>query len=82
MQKKKQKGNAAPMGGARPEALHNFFFNRLDTSMSNSFFKSGQIYMKDAEFAETNAKSIFQFYFSSFGHFCDFISPIFDEFSR
>ena len=46
-------------------------------------FKSFQIYVKDLESAESKEKSNFSFsnfYFSSYGHFCDVITPIFDEF--
>ena len=32
--------------------------------------RSGQIYMKDAECAESEANFLSYFYFSSYGHFC------------
>ena len=41
--------------------------------------------MKDAESAESKENKIsnfFDFYFSSYGHFCDVITPIFEEFLR
>ena len=47
------------------------------------FFKSVQI--KDAKCAESKEKSnlrFFYFYFSSYGHFCDVIIPIFDNNSK
>ena len=41
--------------------------------------KVDQIYKKDPQSAESKEKSNFRFlFFSSYGHFCDVIIPIFD----
>ena len=52
-----------------------FLFNILLRNAKQNrwifFFKSAQIYMRDAECSETNEKSYFSnFYFPSYRHFC------------
>ena len=50
-----------------------FFFYIFSIFEPNFFFRSVQIYIKEAECAETNGKSIFrffQFFFLSYGNFC------------
>ena len=53
---------AAPLGGVGDEAAYqNIFFSKMDTMFFHKKkFKSGHIYMKDAECAKTNKKSIFR----------------------
>ena len=49
--------------GVEGEAPHQFFFccQMDEIFFDKHFFESGHIYMKDAEYTETNEKSFFQF---------------------
>ena len=42
----------------------------ISTHHKKKSFKSGQIYRKDVQWAETIEKSIFRFYFFNYGWFC------------
>ena len=50
--------------------------------MQISPHRTGQIFMKDAECAETKETFFSDFYISSYGHVCTQNTPFFDEFSQ
>ena len=55
-------GGAVPMGGVGGNATYPFFLSRMDKMFFDNFFlnlKNVHIYMRNAEYAETNEKLIF-----------------------